>query len=149
MSKVPKKFPNFFVSMPFLSSWLRVLKTLQKENIRCTGGCFEEINALFWKSHNFESTTLGWQKFQSFRFSRFLCKFRLIFFLVSWLGCRLGFCEEQIFFLWNKSQTVENLSNKSLISNILKCYSFCSFSFTFAHFSSFLGIQGSTRSKTN
>ena len=65
------------------------------------------------------------------------------FFLVSWLGCRLGFCEEQTFFLWNKSQTVENLSNKSLISKILKCSSFCRFLFTFAHFSSFLGTQGS------
>ena len=59
MSKVPKKLPNLFVTMLFLSSWLRVLKMLQKKNIRCTGGCFEEINALFWKSHNFESTTLG------------------------------------------------------------------------------------------
>ena len=46
------KTSNFHVFILFVSNFrwasgLELLKTLQKEEIRCPGGCFKDINAVF------------------------------------------------------------------------------------------------------
>ena len=115
LSKILRKFQIFSFQRSFCHRGLEFWKHSKRESFVLQEAVLKKLPHFFWKLHNFESTILDWQKFQNFRFSRFSCNFCLIFYLVLWLGCRQGFCEEQTIFpleqIPNCRKSVEQISN--------------------------------------
>ena len=114
--KFLKNFQIFSFQRSFRHRGLEFWKRSKRKTFVVQEAVVKKLTHFFvWKLHSFESTTLDWQMFQKFRFSRFLCNFCLSFYLVLWLGCRQGFCEEQTIFpmeqIPNCRKSVEQISN--------------------------------------